>query len=137
MLSSIESAYLVSDICNPCSIQAPRFSCFKLWSIDFYDFMKLVKSSSLLNSATGFAPNTKLQDYFGEAMCDTNSCRMLVYGLAQAMDLVTNNNDWTIHSDLSLAPRYGQVTTNQIIDGNCGKYAKHMFSLFIATTPSN
>ena len=99
--------------------------------------MKLVKSSSLLNSATGFAPNTKLQDYFGEAMCDTNSCRMLVYGLAQAMDLVTNNNDWTIHSDLSLAPRYGQVTTNQIIDGNCGKYAKHMFSLFIATTPSN
>ena len=101
--------------------------------------MKLVQSFNLLNFATGFAPNTniwKLQDYFGEAICDTNSCRMLVYGLAQAMDLVTNNNDWTIHSDLSLAPRYGQVTTNQIIDGNCGKYAKHMFSLFIALRTS-
>ena len=81
------------------------------------------KSFSVLNLATGFTPNTtiwKLQDYFGEAMCDTNACRMFGYGLAQAMDQATNNNDWTIHSDISLQPRYGRVTTNQIIDGKYG-----------------
>lgn len=35
------------------------------------------------------------QDYFGEAMSDTNSARGLMYLAAQALDKDTNNGEWT------------------------------------------
>ncbi len=46
-----------------------------------------------------------IQDYVGEAIIDTNSCRSLNFMLAQAMDSVTNNCDWSLHTDLKALPR--------------------------------
>jgi alkylation response protein AidB-like acyl-CoA dehydrogenase len=46
-----------------------------------------------------------IQDYVGEAIIDTNSCRAFNFMMAQAMDSVTNNCDWSIHSDLKALPR--------------------------------
>lgn len=46
-----------------------------------------------------------IQDYFGEAMCDTNSSRGLVYMVADALDRVTNNSDWSLHEDLTFTAR--------------------------------
>jgi alkylation response protein AidB-like acyl-CoA dehydrogenase len=46
-----------------------------------------------------------IQDYVGEAIIDTNSCRAFNFMMAQAMDGVTNNCDWSIHSDLKALPR--------------------------------
>jgi alkylation response protein AidB-like acyl-CoA dehydrogenase len=46
-----------------------------------------------------------IQDYVGEAIIDTNSCRAFNFMMAQAMDSVTNNCDWSLHSDLKALPR--------------------------------
>ncbi len=46
-----------------------------------------------------------IQDYVGEAIMDTNSVRALDFMLAQAMDSVTNNCDWSLHTDLDALPR--------------------------------
>jgi alkylation response protein AidB-like acyl-CoA dehydrogenase len=46
-----------------------------------------------------------IQDYVGEAIIDTNSCRAFNFMMAQAMDGVTNNCDWSIHTDLKALPR--------------------------------
>jgi alkylation response protein AidB-like acyl-CoA dehydrogenase len=46
-----------------------------------------------------------IQDYIGEAIIDTNACRLMDYQMAQAMDAVTNNCDWSIHKDLTALPR--------------------------------
>jgi alkylation response protein AidB-like acyl-CoA dehydrogenase len=46
-----------------------------------------------------------IQDYVGEGIMDTNASRMFVFSMAQLMDQVTNNCDWTIHQDLSAMPR--------------------------------
>jgi alkylation response protein AidB-like acyl-CoA dehydrogenase len=46
-----------------------------------------------------------IQDYFGEALADTNASRALSFMLAKAMDDVTNNCDWSIHKDLKALPR--------------------------------
>nr|XP_027230665.1 uncharacterized protein LOC113822330 [Penaeus vannamei] len=35
-----------------------------------------------------------IQDYFGECMSHTNSSRMFLFSLAQALDNATNNGDW-------------------------------------------
>lgn len=51
-----------------------------------------------------------IQDYVGEAIIDTNASRMFVYGMGQALDSVTNNCDWSIHSDLSKLPRATLLT---------------------------
>ncbi|XP_071520471.1 uncharacterized protein [Panulirus ornatus] len=48
-----------------------------------------------------------IQDYFGECICDTNSCRSMVFMIAQAMDDNSNNNDWSLHSDLNFSARLG------------------------------
>ena len=45
------------------------------------------------------------QDYFGETMCDTNSARGLLYMVADALDRVTNNNDWSLYQDLKFIAR--------------------------------
>ncbi len=46
-----------------------------------------------------------IQDYVGEAIIDTNNCRAFDYMMAQAMDKVTNDCDWSIHKDLKALPR--------------------------------
>jgi alkylation response protein AidB-like acyl-CoA dehydrogenase len=46
-----------------------------------------------------------IQDYVGEAIIDTNNCRSFDFAMAQAMDSVTNNCDWSIHTDLKALPR--------------------------------
>jgi alkylation response protein AidB-like acyl-CoA dehydrogenase len=46
-----------------------------------------------------------IQDYVGEAIIDTNTSRLMTFSLAQAMDGVTNNCDWSIHKDLNALPR--------------------------------
>jgi len=46
-----------------------------------------------------------IQDYVGEAIADTNAARAVIFQVARAMDDVTNNNDWSIHEDLTILPR--------------------------------
>jgi alkylation response protein AidB-like acyl-CoA dehydrogenase len=46
-----------------------------------------------------------IQDYVGEAIIDTNTSRALTFQMAKAMDVATNNCDWSIHKDLAALPR--------------------------------
>ncbi|XP_076065562.1 uncharacterized protein LOC143039423 [Oratosquilla oratoria] len=46
-----------------------------------------------------------IQDYFGECVTDTNASRMSLFSLAKAIDDVTNNCDWSLHSDLDFMGR--------------------------------
>ncbi len=46
-----------------------------------------------------------IQDYVGEAIIDTNACRSFNFMMAEAMDGVTNNCDWSLHKDLEALPR--------------------------------
>jgi alkylation response protein AidB-like acyl-CoA dehydrogenase len=46
-----------------------------------------------------------IQDYFGEAICDTNASRAFVFTMARALDDATNGCDWSIHRDLAALPR--------------------------------
>jgi alkylation response protein AidB-like acyl-CoA dehydrogenase len=46
-----------------------------------------------------------IQDYFGEAIMDTNASRCFVFSMAKLMDELTDNCNWSIHQDLSAMPR--------------------------------
>ncbi len=46
-----------------------------------------------------------IQDYFGEAIIDTNTCRSFTFSMGKLMDDLTNQCDWSIHADLSALPR--------------------------------
>lgn len=46
-----------------------------------------------------------IQDYFGDSLSKTNSVRALCFSIAQGMDMLTNNNDWSKHADLDYMPR--------------------------------
>lgn len=46
-----------------------------------------------------------IQDYFGEAVCDTNAVRGQMFLLADGLDGASGNNDWRLHKDTSFAPR--------------------------------
>ena len=46
-----------------------------------------------------------IQDYVGEALIRTNASRMMTYGVAQEMDRLTGNCDWSIHADVANNPR--------------------------------
>ena len=46
-----------------------------------------------------------IQDYVGEAITDTNTCRAFVCQLAQQMDRLTNGCDWQMHKELDTLPR--------------------------------
>ncbi|CAL4065939.1 unnamed protein product, partial [Meganyctiphanes norvegica] len=46
-----------------------------------------------------------IQDYFGESMCSTNMSRALLFMIAQALDDCTNQNDWSLYSDLTFVSR--------------------------------
>ena len=39
-----------------------------------------------------------IQDYFGEAIMDTNASRSFVFSMAKLMDDLTDNCDWTLQS---------------------------------------
>ena len=46
-----------------------------------------------------------IQDYFGEAIIDTNACRSFTFSMGKLMDDLTQNCDWSIHQDLTALPR--------------------------------
>ncbi|MBE9077552.1 acyl-CoA/acyl-ACP dehydrogenase [Romeria aff. gracilis LEGE 07310] len=46
-----------------------------------------------------------IQDYFGEAVIDTNACRMFTLSMGQLMDQLTHDCDWSIHQDATAMPR--------------------------------
>ncbi len=46
-----------------------------------------------------------IQDYVGETIMDTNAARALTLQLAQALDRLTDDCDWSIHEDLQALPR--------------------------------
>lgn len=48
-----------------------------------------------------------IQDYFGDAVSGTNSCRIMAFSSAQLMDHVTDNNDWNIYKDHKAPLRIG------------------------------
>ncbi|KAM7443135.1 hypothetical protein ABFA07_008076 [Porites harrisoni] len=49
-----------------------------------------------------------IQDYFGKAITETNSSRLMLFNVAKGMDGVTNNNDWSIYKEPMTAPCRGQ-----------------------------
>ncbi len=51
-----------------------------------------------------------IQDYVGEAIIDTNTCRSFDFMMAKAMDDATNNCDWSVHRDLTKIPRSAFLT---------------------------
>jgi alkylation response protein AidB-like acyl-CoA dehydrogenase len=46
-----------------------------------------------------------IQDYVGEAIIDTNTSRALTFQMAQCLDQVTGNCNWSIHEDPASLPR--------------------------------
>ncbi|MEK0083254.1 acyl-CoA dehydrogenase family protein [Benzoatithermus flavus] len=46
-----------------------------------------------------------IQDYVGEAIIDTNTSRALTFQMAQCLDRLTDNCDWSIHRDPTVLPR--------------------------------
>ncbi|MCY7275646.1 MAG: acyl-CoA/acyl-ACP dehydrogenase, partial [Phormidesmis sp. CAN_BIN44] len=46
-----------------------------------------------------------IQDYFGEAIIDTNACRSFTFSMGKLMDDLTQQCDWSIHADLTALPR--------------------------------
>ncbi|WNZ24082.1 acyl-CoA/acyl-ACP dehydrogenase [Leptolyngbya sp. NK1-12] len=46
-----------------------------------------------------------IQDYFGEAIIDTNACRCFTFSMGKLMDDLTDNCDWSLHADLTALPR--------------------------------
>jgi alkylation response protein AidB-like acyl-CoA dehydrogenase len=46
-----------------------------------------------------------IQDYFGEAIIETNACRSFTFTMGQQMDNLTDDCDWSMHTDLAVLPR--------------------------------
>jgi len=67
-----------------------------------------------------------IQDYVGEAIMDTNASRMFVFSMAQLMDQLTNNCDWSIHQDLSAMPRSAYLHWYWQIKFNAAKNVAHV-----------
>lgn len=67
-----------------------------------------------------------IQDYFGEAISDTNASRMMTYGLAQALDRVTGNCDWSIHKDPANLPRATLLHWMWQVKFNAAKNVAHV-----------
>ena len=67
-----------------------------------------------------------IQDYFGEAISDTNAARMLAYGMGQALDGVTNNCDWSLHKDLTKLPRATLLHWMWQVKFNAAKNVAHV-----------
>jgi len=67
-----------------------------------------------------------IQDYVGEAIMDTNASRMFVFSMAQLMDQLTNNCDWSMHQDLSAMPRSAYLHWYWQIKFNAAKNVAHV-----------
>src|SRR5260221_272904 len=67
-----------------------------------------------------------IQDYFGEAISDTNASRSFVYLMGQAMDAATNNCDWSIHKDLKALPRAQYLHWMWQVKFNAAKNVAHV-----------
>jgi alkylation response protein AidB-like acyl-CoA dehydrogenase len=67
-----------------------------------------------------------IQDYVGEAICDTNAARALVYQMGRAMDEVTNNCDWSLHKDLTKLPRAQYLHWMWQVKFNAAKNVAHV-----------
>ncbi|CAH1791595.1 unnamed protein product [Owenia fusiformis] len=61
-----------------------------------------------------------IQDYFGDCISKTNSCRLSVMSIASGMDRASNNNDWSKHSDLKFDPRTSYLHWGWQLKFNCG-----------------
>ncbi|CAG0917272.1 unnamed protein product [Notodromas monacha] len=46
-----------------------------------------------------------IQDYFGDAISNLNSCRCLLYDVIRKLDAETDSNNWTKHKDPMYRPR--------------------------------
>ncbi len=67
-----------------------------------------------------------IQDYFGEAISDTNASRMLTFGMGHALDKVTNNCDWSIHKDPAALPRATLLHWMWQVKFNAAKNVAHV-----------
>ncbi len=67
-----------------------------------------------------------IQDYVGEAICDTNAARAFVYQMGRAMDEVTNNCDWSLHKDLTKLPRAQYLHWMWQVKFNAAKNVAHV-----------
>jgi len=67
-----------------------------------------------------------IQDYVGEAISDTNASRALAYQMAQAMDVATNNCDWSLHRDLAKLPRAQYLHWMWQVKFNAAKNVAHV-----------
>lgn len=67
-----------------------------------------------------------IQDYFGEAISDTNASRMMTFGMAQALDTVTGNCDWSIHKDHAKLPRATLLHWMWQVKFNAAKNVAHI-----------
>lgn len=67
-----------------------------------------------------------IQDYVGEAICDTNTSRAMVFQMAKAMDDATSNCDWSIHKDLSVLPRAKTLHWMWQVKFNAAKNVAHV-----------
>ncbi|XP_014680002.1 PREDICTED: uncharacterized protein LOC106819952 [Priapulus caudatus] len=60
------------------------------------------------DTALRVADYVTIQDYFGDCLSETNASRAFTTAMATGMDKVTNNCDWSIHTDLNVHPRAGE-----------------------------
>jgi alkylation response protein AidB-like acyl-CoA dehydrogenase len=67
-----------------------------------------------------------IQDYFGEAITDTNASRSFVFTMAKAMDDVTNDCDWSLHKDLKALPRAQFLPWMWQVKFNAAKNVAHV-----------
>ncbi|GIK96574.1 MAG: acyl-CoA dehydrogenase [Alphaproteobacteria bacterium] len=67
-----------------------------------------------------------IQDYFGEAISDTNASRMMTFGMAKALDQVTNDCDWSIHRDPAKLPRATLLHWMWQVKFNAAKNVAHV-----------
>lgn len=67
-----------------------------------------------------------IQDYFGEAISDTNASRMMTFGMAKALDQVTHNCDWSIHRDPAKLPRATLLHWMWQVKFNAAKNVAHV-----------
>jgi alkylation response protein AidB-like acyl-CoA dehydrogenase len=67
-----------------------------------------------------------IQDYFGEAIIDTNACRMFTFSMGKLMDDLTQDCDWSIHADLTALPRAAYLSWYWQIKFSAAKNVAHV-----------
>jgi alkylation response protein AidB-like acyl-CoA dehydrogenase len=67
-----------------------------------------------------------IQDYFGEAIIDTNACRIFTFSMGQLMDQLTHDCDWSIHADIAALPRAAHLHWYWQIKFSAAKNVAHV-----------